>query len=237
MTEIARILAGNINTQTSLKRAIVTKSNIQNRIQIGSGVVNLIDMPEVWENRNIYSGTSDSFILGHPVNGIMGAPQLGAGGNQVVLGNFGTAFAVRRIVNPPNSGGTGRVWRWMLSSLENTYWNSGSTTATVSSGSVISFTAGQSFRSNTLSTESGTIRTATLGINTDNIINSANLTYYLSTDDGMTWDSATVGTARTLSSPGYNLRFRVDASASASIFLKDRTSLIRTPIEIEYIPD
>lgn len=234
MAQLANLIAGNINTQTNLKRSTVTKSNIQNRIQIGSGVVNEIDLPEVWETNLIYSGGNDSFILGHATNGKLGSPQLGVGGNQIVLGDYSTSYAVQRIINPPDTAGLGKIWYWLLTSLENTYWVLvADTTATVTANTSIGFTAGQTFRSNNLSTESSNITRATLLITASNITGAGNLTYYLSANGGTNWEAVSLNTEYTFLNAGTNLRLRIDASGAATIALK-ATDLVRTPIGISY---
>jgi hypothetical protein len=227
VTELAKRLAGTSNTQTSLKRSTVTKSNIQNKFQIGQGSVNLVDLPEIQETNVIYSGGNDSFVLGHASNGVLGVAN-GVGGNQIVLGDYSTSYTVNEIINPNN------IWRWMLSSIENSYWvDTVNTTATVTAGSDIDFNVGEILQTNKLSTEATNIDKATLIIESGNITSSGNLTFALSADNGANFETVTLGTEHTFTNKGTNLKLKITASGNANIALKNSRGT-RTPIEIQY---
>jgi hypothetical protein len=229
VTELAKIIAGTSNTQTSLKRSTVKKSAVQNKFQIGQSSVNIIELPEIRETRLIYSGGNDSFVLGHSTNGVLGVAN-GVGGSQIVLGDYRTSYSVERIVNPNNT------WRWLLSSLENSYWvDTGNTTCTVTAGSSISFALGEVLQTNRLAIEdiSVYISSASLVINEDNITNSGNLTFYLSANDGANWESVALNSGQSFTNTGRFLKLRIVASGNATISLKDSDG-IRSPIEIPY---
>src|SRR3990167_10072068 len=103
MANLVDTLAGNQNDQDSLKRSTVTKSNIQNRTQVGSSSVKVIDMPEVREAEDI----QNLFILDSAKFGILDTSAFAT--------SSGT-LSVDRINNP------NKIWRWLMSSLENDYW-------------------------------------------------------------------------------------------------------------------
>lgn len=228
MASLGQSLAGIGNIQTSLKRTIVTKSNIRNKFQLGQGSINLADLPEIWETNLIYSGGKDSFVVGHSVNGVIGTAN-GVGGTQIVIGDFSTSFVIQQIVNPNN------VWRWMLSSLENTKWvDTGTTTATVTANTDIDFTSGEIAQTNALTTEATNIDRATLVMESGNITSLGNLTLQLSADGGSNFETVTLGTEHTFTNKGTSLKIKITASGNANIALKNSVGT-RTPIEVRYI--
>jgi len=257
--ELSKMLAGTSNTQTSLKRSTVTKSTAQNKIQIASAEVNVIELPEIRETKGlggdiaIYGhatlgiyGTSKyglptgmiwgnttygvwgsalwgplttGFVLGSSIVGILGTNKLGSGN---IL-----EYAVSQIVNP------NKIWYWLMSSLENDYWEHTDSTATLTAGTSIGFVGVQTFQTTKLSTESSNITSATLSIESDNITTVTNLTFYLSADNGANWEEVTNGTGHTFTNTGTNLRIKIVSSGNASIALKDSDN-IRIPVKLQY---
>lgn len=213
------LIAGNINDTKKTKTMFASKSDVNDELVIASTNVKIIDLPEVRETQTI-NGTN-CFILGNPSYGLLGTGQLGDSDL--------SSYLATNIVNPNNT------WQWLMSSLENTYWvNTGVTTGTVTADTSIVFTTGQIFQTNKLSTTSSNILKATLSINPSNITSIANLTFYLSANNGSNFEVITNGVEYTFANVGTNLMLKVVASGNATISLKDSKN-VRTPIQISYI--
>lgn len=112
--------------------------------------------------------------------------------------------------------------------------DTGNTTATVNtSAHSISFTTGETFRSNPIFLyKTTTITKATLSIPSTQITGSANLSFYLSADGGSNWESVTLGTQHTFTNTGSDLRIRIDASDTASIVFNDSFEATK-PLRLE----
>jgi len=236
---LANALASGSNVQSNLKTSTITKSNTFSRIQIANSKIDVMDMPEIreirsiagnvliwgnevfgiWNSFNWGNSTNTSFILGNSLAGVLGIS---------TLGSQSSVYIVSEIINP------NRIWRWLLTSIENDYWvDTGVTTATVTANISIAFTAGQILQTNKLTTESANLQDAILIINSTNITNSANLTFYLSADNGANFEAVTINTPHTFTNLGTNVILKIVASGDATISLKNSTG-IRSPIAIDY---
>jgi len=239
INNLSNVLSSSGNVQGNLKTSTITKSNTFSRIQIANSTVNLMDMPEIRETKSIAgdillwgnsvfgiwnsfkwgNSSSTSFVLGNSLAGVLGISK---------LGSQSSSYQVREIINP------NRIFRWLLSSAENTYWvDTGNTTATVTASTSIAFTTGQILQTNKLSTEYYNLSDAIFIINGSNITNSSNLTYYLSADNGSNFEAVTLNTLHTFTNVGKNLIIKIVASGNATISLKNSVG-IRSPIAIDY---
>jgi len=110
--------------------------------------------------------------------------------------------------------------------------DTGTTTATVSTTAhSVSFTAGQTFRSDTLFKYKTTlINTARISIPVASITGSTSL--YLSNDAGSSWEATTNASTLTFATTGTDLRYRIDSAGAASIVFTN-TFGESTPLKIE----
>lgn len=138
------------------------------------------------------------------------------------LGDRRSSASVQAIAVPNNT------WKTYFSSLENQFfYDSTNSTATKTDNSGISFTTGQVAQSKSLALPSANIASATFIIDTTQVTNPGNLTFYLSADGGSNWEQVTLNTGHTFTNQGTDLKCRVVASGTASISIRDSNNIKR----------
>jgi hypothetical protein len=213
---LSETIAGEINTRSNMQKAIVNKSFTSSAISLIQGDIKLADMPTIGEQASVAS----AFILGHPTYGKLGTITLG-----------GTlSYTTVKISNPNNR------WVTYLTSKEMDYWKDTSkTTGTVDTiNMILEFAGGKTVQTNMLTTESNNITKATLSLGSTAGVGV--LTYYLSADNGTSFDIVTPNIEHTFSTAGTNLKLKIydgDRSGTVNIYVKDSLGN-KTPIKIEY---
>ena len=81
---------------------IYTEQNIFQIPLMFNKTLSMESLSTIVKNRNIYSGSRDSFILTHSTNGKLSLGSIGVGGNQIVLGNSNSSLVLQRVTNPNN---------------------------------------------------------------------------------------------------------------------------------------
>ena len=149
---------------------------------------------------------TNAFILGNSAAGILGSSPLGS---QL------SDFEIYGVDNPNG------IWREALRT--NTFEDTTNTTATWDTTNFRwSFTTGQIIQTSLISyNETVTIVNATLNIESSQITNPSNLTYYLSADDGTNFEQVTLGTQHVFTNTGKKLKLKIVASGSAQIDVDD----------------
>ena len=154
--------------------------------------------------QNIYNGSYDSFILGHPTNGRLGV-QTGVGGTGIVLGDYRSAWVVQAVTNPNDI----MYERFNFT----TYDDTGSTTATWdTTNEQCTFTSAEIAVSLAVAKRATNYTSATLTADS-----TTNLAFHLSADGGSHWESATSGTSHTFVVAGKDLRWKATASGNATL--------------------
>jgi hypothetical protein len=133
-----------------------------------------------------------------------------------------------RVINPNN------IFREYL--RDTAFVDTSATTATVSATTYdITFaSSGDIFQSTQVYMNNQIITRATLYISSDNITNSSRLSYYLSSDNGVSWDSATLNTECTITTASTILVYKIIASGTASIVINDVYGISK-PIQLKYV--
>jgi len=157
--------------------------------------------PYLWGS-SIYT----SFILSNPGAGVLGSSQ---------LGSSLSTFAVIGVINPNG------IWYEALRT--DTFKDSTNTTATWDTTNFRwTFAGSDQIQTSVISwNENITITTATLYIESDQITNGSNLTYYLSADDGSNWEEVNLSVQHTFTNTGKKLKLKITASGSAQIDVDD----------------
>jgi len=205
-----------------LQRSTVDVSFVQNRIALNSSEIELIDLPEIRETSTI----GNAWIVGSSTNGIVGTNTGTQNGLQQIVGAGSRgAYVIQQIVNH------NFVWRTLLSSAEDAYWtDTGNTTATVdTSANTITFTAGQQWQSNKITTHTTNLIKATLSF----LTTATNLTCYLSADNGVNWETVTNGVQNIFVHAGTNIKIKIVASGSATITIRDAYGVL-VPMQVRY---
>lgn len=160
---------------------------------------------------------TNAFILGNSQAGILGSSP---------LGSSLSAFTIYGVDNPNG------IWREALRST--TFKDTTNTTATWDTTNFRwSFTTGQVIQTSLISyNETVTIVNATLNIESSQITNPSNLTYYLSADDGTNFEQVTLGTQHVFTNTGKKLKLKIVASGTAQIDVDDSNDY-SYPIEVK----
>lgn len=190
--------------------------------KIGSETIDVFHGPVRLTTRNI----GNAFILDSTTNGILDTAN-GLSNGQITLdeGDIGPTTELR-IVNYKN------IFNDLLRSTY--YVDTGVTTATVNTTNHdITFTNGQIFQTNVIYYEDVLIDSATLILDENNITGIANLSFYLSADDGKNWELVTNSVLHYFTKKGTKLKFKIVASGNAIIDVED-TNGRTTPIFISY---
>jgi hypothetical protein len=149
-----------------------------------------------------------SFILGSSVNGVLGSPQLGEDGSQIVLGEAGRTRSTNSIVNPNNT---------FREFFRDAYFeDTGVTTADWSDTiGQLDFTTGEIAQSSSIVKGAGTIAQATftLTVSSGSV---TDLTVQLAAD-GSTFETVTLDTLHTFSTTGTDLRFKITAAGTVTV--------------------
>ena len=160
---------------------------------------------------------TNAFILGNSAAGILGASPLGS--------NL-SGFTIYGVTNPNG------VWKEALRTT--TFKDTTNTTATWDTTNFRwSFTTGQIIQTSLISyNETVTIVNATLNIESSQITNPNNLTYFLSADDGSNFEQVTLGTQHVFTNTGKKLKLKIVASGTAQIDVDDSNDY-SYPIEVK----
>lgn len=149
-----------------------------------------------------------SWIVGSSTNGIVGANTGTDNGQQQVVGACGREIEFLRVVNPLN--------RFYEHFRDNTYEDTSETTA---DWDTTNFWLKMSSSSNTeavsepIQSNLEDIPSATMFLEGTNL-DSESVKYYLSNNDGATWEEVTLGVEHTFSTTGQVLRFRITNTGS-----------------------
>lgn len=170
----------------------------------------------------------DSFVLGHPDNGVLGTDTLGEN-------NLGSVTRYR-VTNPSN------IFRDYLRST--TFKDAANTSATWDTTNFrITFAATQVAQTLALSLNDGTIATALLKLTTANVTNIGNLTFELSADGGSNWVETTYDSVTdefstitfTAAQQGTELLLRMTCAAAVTAQIDiDDADGYSNPIIVEY---
>lgn len=198
------------------KRMFANSTDINDEFILTSSNLKIWDMPEIVLTRDISADTIwDNFNWDE----------------KNWDDSYSSSQVVADIINPNNT------WRWLLSSMENTFWVSGSSNVLINTGTSITLSSGSSIMTNRLTMLSGSITSATLSIPEDNVTNPSYVIYKLSADDGSNFETVSLSTEHTFTNTGRYLRLYIEhnsgTSANAVISIKD-TQGVRTPIQITY---
>lgn len=192
---IFKLLSENIQVQQ--QSTVVTSTSITNNTLIfGSS-------SKTWGSTYPYGTTIiSSFVLSSATTGILGSTPLGDGRPLPVVLN---------VSSPSN------VFRESL--RDTLFLDSTNTTATWDTVNYrFTFTGSDKIQTLAISKNATVnITTATLRINSGQITNPANLSYYLSNDGGTTWESVTLNTRHTFTtSVGTELRLKIECAPSVT---------------------
>lgn len=202
-----------------LPETLVYLRFFKNKVQLREG-------PTIVKERNIYTDSNDSFILGHATNGVLGTAN-GVGGNQIILGDYTSSWVTQKIVNPDNT------WRELI--RDTTFKDASATTGTWDTTNYEwIFANGNIIQTTSIFYNNETITDAEININEDNITNSGNLTYYLSANGGSDWESATLNSSHIFTSTGTDLRLKIEASSGTAKISADDSNSNTTAIEVTY---
>lgn len=161
-----------------------------------------------------------SFILGSSTYGVLSIS---------TLGSSNVAFNVVKVVNPSN------VWRELVRTTQFENSAVGGTTATWDTTNFKwTFASGQKIVTTEIALNDETIVSATVNINTSQITNPTNLSWYLTADGGTNWEAVTLNTEHTFTNPGTDLRIKVSASGGAAEVAIDDADSVSYPIEVSY---
>lgn len=154
---------------------------------------------------------TNSFVLGDATNGVLGAPVIGDGGKQVVLGYDDRDITVQRVVNPNNI----HKERFRLdifndTSVTDADWN----TTTMQ----LEMTTGEVAQSLSIFKNLQNVVNAQIDI-TFETGSSSNVTVQLSPNGGSNWETVTVGTLYSFTNTGQDLRYNITASDTVDISL------------------
>jgi hypothetical protein len=122
--DITDVLKDLILSVNALKAGQIDTSQILTRIETFTGSFGLRMQTAAIRTNHI----GNSFILGHPVNGVLGSPALSVLGSQIVLGDQRLGLTEVYVTNAEDSSGFKEFVR------NGRFINEGSTTATVDSG-------------------------------------------------------------------------------------------------------
>jgi len=202
------------------------RKNVRTVVKVNRSDTEIDELPLRVKFQNI----GHAFILGHTVNGVLGTPQLGVDGQQIVLGTVGLgSLDLARVVNNEN---TFRDYY-----RDTTFFDTTNTSATISTATFrVDFVSGETLQSEIIFTDGskelvqGTF--LTYG-GTSTLSTSTALNLFLSPDSGSNWESVSLGTAHTFTNTGTALMFKVEAVATASIGSQDGDGY-DAPLKISY---
>lgn len=195
---------------------------------LGTEKLPIKEGPTILKKRNIYSGGKDSFVLGHPTNGVLGTAN-GVGGNQIVLGDQSDEWITERVVNPNNT------WREMLRTT--TFKDTATTTGTWDTSTYkLEFGDGDVIQTETIYTDDSTLASGRLNIAAANISlgSGATLTYYLSPDGGSNWETVTNETIHSFTNSGSDLKLKISCSGGTAEIAIEDSDGYTTPIRVRY---
>jgi hypothetical protein len=149
---------------------------------------------------------TDAFILGNVSSGRLGTDE---------LGETLASFQVIGVTNPNN------IYKESLRT--DTFKDTSNTTATWDTTNFRwTFTTGQVIQTLAISKDATvTITNATLSIESSQITNPGNLTFFLSADGGSNFEQVTNGVNHLFTNTGTELRLKITASGSAQIDVDD----------------
>lgn len=100
--ELGNLLGSRLREQEDMRRSSTHPSNINTIYLFPTETLGQLDDWNLVNKTKDYSNTN-SFILGHPVNGVLGVAN-GLGGGQIVLGDDGNIGSATEVVR--------RRWTW-----------------------------------------------------------------------------------------------------------------------------
>ena len=162
-----------------------------------------------------------AFILGHTVNGLLGATGVGLG-----AGTFGS-LVVNRVVNFNN------LWREMIRST--TFKDTGNTTADWNTTTFKwDFDDTEIIQTKSLFLNSETVIAATLNIVAAQITTVGNLIFQISADGGSHWETVSLGVENVFTNTGTDLRLKITASGGTASIDVDDSDGYSFPIRLSY---
>ena len=200
------MLDWNKNLNTRLKNLESAQDN-SDRIQLYKSIQANINVVAKSGRTRVRSDTiGNSWICGSSTNGIVGVNTATQGGSQQVVGGSSRVVAVQSVSNYSD------LFRERFNFT--TFIDSVNTTATVNVATEdCDLTTGEILQS--LSCQKGeTITKATLTSDS-----TTNLTFQMSANAGINWETVTSGTEHTFTNTGTDLRYKCTASGNATISL------------------
>lgn len=146
----------------------------------------------------------NAWIVGSPTNGIVGPNTSTQGRGQQVVGGDGRIETVLAVVNFNNT---------YIEQFEFDVFEDKINTTGLWSANGLALESGEKGYSDIIALTGITFTSATL--NTDN--EDSDLTYYLSADDGTTWEEVTPNVLHSFTVTGTKLRWRVDSTSTQTI--------------------
>ena len=139
---------------------------------------------------------NDSFILGHPINGILGS-------TSIRLGDFRSDWQIVRVVHPDNT--------YIEKFYDDIFKDEGNTTANwdTSSHKLMFGSTDQTAQSIVVYTDNKTIVAATVNVEYNG---TGSFTVYLSADNGANWEEVTLGERHIFNNTGQKLKWRIVGS-------------------------
>lgn len=146
----------------------------------------------------------NAWIVGSSTNGIVGPNTNTQGGGQQVVGGNGRVDELVAVVNPDNQ------FKELFEFEE--FKDNSTTTATWSGNGELVFTTGQIALSEVIAFNNATISRATLVSD-----NTTDMTFELSANNGVDWETVTSGTEHIFTNTGQKLKFKITCSSSQTI--------------------
>lgn len=100
--EVGEVIGGAISSNQSTQTHLGDRPEIYTYLRSRTESIEVFEITADIYTQPIHNGVNDSFILGHPTNGVLGIAN-GVGGNQIVLGDYRGTQTVSRIINPFNT--------------------------------------------------------------------------------------------------------------------------------------